>query len=209
MDEQPRPDANGDERAYTLTIDEALHLYEVAGHPRTPRAIQKYCARGDLDCIKEDTEYGQRYRVTPTSAARHLAQIEEIKRANGRDHSRTDATVHSLETETHVAENPQATVRDQPRPDANVRPELEYSDRSRTAAPDVQHVAQLEKRLEEKDGEILFLRGELGIKNGQIKDLTERSRETNHLIAGLQKMLMPLLGRGTGAGERDASAVEE
>jgi Phage integrase, N-terminal SAM-like domain len=27
-----------------------------------------------------------------------------------------------------------------------------------------------------------------------IKDLTERARETNHLIAGLQKMLTPLLG---------------
>lgn len=51
--------------------------------------------------------------------------------------------------------------------------------------------------VEEKDGEILFLRGELEIKNGQIKDLTERSRETNHLIAGLQKMLTPLLGRPT------------
>jgi hypothetical protein len=33
------------------------------------------------------------------------------------------------------------------------------------------------------------------VKDGQIKDLTERARETNHLIAGLQKMLTPLLGR--------------
>jgi hypothetical protein len=33
------------------------------------------------------------------------------------------------------------------------------------------------------------------VKNDQIKDLTERARETNHLIAGLQKMLTPLLGR--------------
>ena len=28
-----------------------------------------------------------------------------------------------------------------------------------------------------------------------IKDLTERARETNHLVAGLQKMLTPLLAR--------------
>jgi hypothetical protein len=34
------------------------------------------------------------------------------------------------------------------------------------------------------------------VKDEQIKDLTERARETNHLIAGLQKMLTPLLGRG-------------
>ena len=47
----------------------------------------------------------------------------------------------------------------------------------------------------EKDGEIGFLRSEIAVKNEQIKDLTERARETNHLIAGLQKMLTPLLGR--------------
>jgi hypothetical protein len=38
---------------------------------------------------------------------------------------------------------------------------------------------------------------ERGVKNDQIKDLTERARETNHLIAGLQKMLTPLLGGAT------------
>jgi hypothetical protein len=53
----------------------------------------------------------------------------------------------------------------------------------------------LQKRLDEKDGEIVFLRSEVAVKNDQIKDLTERARETNHLIAGLQKMLTPLLGR--------------
>jgi hypothetical protein len=34
------------------------------------------------------------------------------------------------------------------------------------------------------------------VKDEQIKDLTERARETNHLIGGLQRMLTPLLGRG-------------
>ena len=42
------------------------------------------------------------------------------------------------------------------------------------------------------------------VKDTQIKELTERARETNVLIAGLQKMLSPLLvapgeRRGTGA----------
>ena len=58
----------------------------------------------------------------------------------------------------------------------------------------LRYVQQLEKRLDEKDGEIGFLRSEVAVKNDQIKDLTERARETNHLIAGLQKMLTPLLG---------------
>jgi len=45
------------------------------------------------------------------------------------------------------------------------------------------------------EGEDTYLRERNTTKDGQIKDLTERARETNHLIAGLQKMLTPLLGR--------------
>ena len=59
-------------------------------------------------------------------------------------------------------------------------------DQSRQVA--TQYVARLE-------GENEFLRQQIGVKDDQIKDLTERARETNHLIAGLQKMLTPLLGR--------------
>jgi hypothetical protein len=77
---------------------------------------------------------------------------------------------------------------DQPRQEAPTSP-----DQSRPVA--TEYVQQLEKRLDEKDGEITFLRSEVAVKNDQIKDLTERARETNHLIAGLQKMLTPLLGR--------------
>src|SRR5205807_9515111 len=63
-----------------------------------------------------------------------------------------------------------------------------------------EYVARLE-------GENDFLRQQIGVKDEQIKDLTERARETNHLIAGLQKMLTPLLGRADdthGDGERRA-----
>jgi hypothetical protein len=45
------------------------------------------------------------------------------------------------------------------------------------------------------EGENTFLREQITVKDVQIKDLTECARETNHLIAGLQKMLTPLLGR--------------
>src|SRR5579864_1288980 len=176
MDEQPRPDANGDERAYTLTVDDALLRYEAAGHGRTPRAIQKYCARGDLDCIKEDTEYGQRYRITPGSVARHLEQIEQVSQAKGRERSRPDANIRPNEIESSAAENDGASVREQSRPDAT----------------EAHYVGQLEKRLDEKDGEISFLRSEIAVKNEQIKEQTARAQETNVLIQGLQKMLTPL-----------------
>ncbi len=44
------------------------------------------------------------------------------------------------------------------------------------------------------ESENKFLRDQVVVKDSQIKELTERSRETNHLVAGLQRMLSPLLG---------------
>ena len=78
-----------------------------------------------------------------------------------------------------------ATSRDEPRP---------------TAAND-EILSRYVTRLE---GENEFLRGQIAIKDEQIKELTERARETNILIAGLQKMLTPLLGhRPAASSDRD------
>src|SRR5437588_313452 len=90
-DDKSRQVATSSDSDFTLSIDDALAVYERAGLPRTPRSIQRYCAKGHLDCRRIETA--------------------------------------------------------------------------------------------------------IGVKDEQIKDLTERARETNHLIAGLQKMLTPLLGR--------------
>ena len=184
MDEQPRPDANADERAYTLTVDDALLRYEAAGHGRTARAIQKYCARSDLDCIKEDTEYGQRYRITPASVARHLEQIEQVSQAKGRDHSRPDASVRPHDAEPHREQNDEPTVRVQPRPDA----------------PETRYVSQLEN----ENG---FLREQIGRKDHQIEQrdnqiqaMIERDRETNILIKGLQERIPQLAQGDSGVG---------
>lgn len=178
MDEQSRTFANTDERAFTLTVEEAAELYAQAGFPRTIRAIQKYCARDDLLCIREQTAYGERFRITPASVARHIEQIKQLSQANGRDHSRTDANVRTEVVEHEPAKGDEAHVREQTRTDANDQ-----------------------GMLDQLKGEVQFLRGEIAIKNEQIKDLTERARETNILIGGLQKMLTPLLGRN-GAEER-------
>lgn len=179
MDEQPRPDANADERAYVLTVEEALPRYEAAGHGRTARAIQKYCARGDLDCIKEDTEYGQRYRITPASVALHLEQIEQVSQAKGREQPRPDASVRPLEPAPHHEQKDEPTVREQPRPDAS----------------DARFVGQLES-------ENAFLRDQIARKDHQIEQrdnqieaMIERDRETNILIKGLQERI-PQLGEG-------------
>ena len=100
--EQPRTDANSRERSpdhqYTLSIEQAAELYAKAGHPRTPRAIQKYCALSKLDCHKVETETGEKYLVAPYSVDRHITYIKEVRTvANGRDQTRTDANVRTME----------------------------------------------------------------------------------------------------------------
>jgi len=159
---------------YTLTIEEAATRYEHAGHPRTLRSIQRYCAKGHLDCLRQETQFGEKYLITPESVARHIAQIAELVAASSRDTPRTVAT----DVATDLSHEESTTVAPT------------SADQSRQAEADSRYI----ERLENENG---FLRGQVTVKDDQIKDLTERARETNHLIAGLQKMLTPLLGRPT------------
>jgi hypothetical protein len=98
------------------------------------------------------------------------------------EQSRTDANFRPLENKD-----------ERPRTEAANEPE-----RPRTAAAvrDTEDAlaSVLERENESLRNERDFLRSEISVKNKQIKDLTERARETNHLIGGLQKMLSPLLG---------------
>jgi hypothetical protein len=170
-DDQSRPVATSPDSEFTLTIDEALERYARAGLPRTPRSVQRYCAKGHLDCRRIETQFGEKYLISPSSVDKHIAYIEEVRPvATSRDLSRQAATT-VVSKESH----------DEERQRAATSPDL-----SRQVA--TQYVERLE-------GENEFLRGQIGVKDDQIKDLTERARETNHLIAGLQKMLTPLLGR--------------
>ena len=169
---------------YTLTIEEASTRYERAGHPRTSRSIQRYCAKGHLDCRRMETPYGDKYLITPASVAKHIAYIEEVRPiATGRDVPRPVAADVALEEGHEQGQQESPTSLDLSRPVAT------------------EFVARLES---END----FLRQQIGVKDEQIKDLTERARETNHLIAGLQKMLTPLLGRATDAHVETGDSAE-
>ena len=170
-DDLSRQVATSPDSDFTLTIDDALERYARAGLPRTPRSIQRYCAKGHLDCRRIETQFGEKYLISPASIDKHIAYIEEVRPvATGRDEPRHAATDVARET-SH----------DEPGPRVSTTP-----DTPRQVA--TEFVARLE-------GENDFLRQQIGVKDEQIKDLTERARETNHLIAGLQKMLTPLLGR--------------
>jgi hypothetical protein len=96
MTEQPRPDASTDEHTFLLSVEEAADRYAAAGHPRTIRAIQKYCRRGDLESQKVETTYGERYVITPASIDRHIAMIMERSQTNVREQPRPDASIRSV-----------------------------------------------------------------------------------------------------------------
>src|SRR3954449_10877417 len=86
MDDQPRPVATSNDSDYTLSIEDALALYERAGLPRTPRTIQRYCANSHLDCRRVEIPYGEKYLITPASVTKHIAYIEETRQTlAGRD----------------------------------------------------------------------------------------------------------------------------
>jgi hypothetical protein len=176
-DDQPRQPPTTPDSEYSLSIEDAAAMYERAGLPRTLRTIQRYCAKNHIDSHRIETAYGEKYLITPASVLKHIAYIEEVRQATtSRDEPRPAAAGRDNRLSTEEEPRQPPTSRDEPR---------------QAAAPDEmmsRYVARIE-------GENEFLRGQVSVKDKQIGELTERARETNILIGGLQKMLTPLLGR--------------
>ncbi|HVY20694.1 MAG TPA: hypothetical protein VHA70_11550 [Bauldia sp.] len=179
-----RPVATTPDSEFTLSIDEALDLYARAGHPRTPRSVQRYCAKGHLESRRIETPFGEKYLITPDSVAKHIAYIEEVTPTTGRDLSRPVATTDDMRDEVPASNNERPADGEEQR-QGTTTPDL--SRPVATGRDNDRYISRIESENE-------FLRGQVVVKDGQIKDLTERARETNHLIGGLQKMLSPLLG---------------
>ena len=190
---------------FTLTIEEAATRYEHAGHPRTIRSIQRYCAKGHLDCLRQETTFGDKFMISPESVARHIAQIEELASATRRDEPRPVATTVTSSQQVigleNAARQEATTYDDTSRPDATGRDKSGFvagDDRvvSSQPPPDARYVEQLEIRIGEKDKVISMLTSELDTKNGQIVAqnqqigvMLEREKETNYLMQGFQKLM--------------------
>ena len=191
-DDNPRQDAatsadlsrqapTSDDSHYSLSIEDALARYEQAGLPRTPRSIQRYCAKGDLDCHRVETPFGVKFLITPESVNRHIAYINEVRLvATSRDLPRPVATDVAAENNDEKPRHGAPTSGDKER-QAATETEL-----SRPVAANDRIVELLERENE-------FLRGQVVVKDQQIADMQERAHETNSLINGLQRLLAPLL----------------
>jgi len=176
-----RPAATTGDSDYSLSIDDALARYEAAGLPRTPRSIQRYCAKGDLASHRVETSFGVKFLITPESVDRHIAYIKEVRlAATSRDLSRHAAT-------GVAGKNKDA----EPRQDSTTSGDRERQ--AATATPVSQPVAANDRVVELLESENDFLRGQVVVKDKQIAEMQERAHETNALINGLQRLLAPLL----------------
>jgi hypothetical protein len=181
---------------YPLTLEEVSRFFNEAGLPRNVRTLQRYCAAGRLDCIKEETATGLAYFVDPVSVERAIKQLAQL-------HGLTDEVRHSTTSEemphtvAHDAEPSQ--VSDTPRPSAAERDKDAEIIPERQSAPETDTsglVAVLERENAGLREQGEFFRHQIEVKDTQIAALLERDKETNYIVRGLQTMLAPLLGRG-------------
>jgi hypothetical protein len=198
----PRPDApsrNGDvtvpheDLRHSLSLDQVGNIYAERGFPRSARSLQRFCAGGHLDCEKVATTTGDKYLVAPYSVERHLKQLAQLaatEAATRPDMARQVATPVGVAVGGHDG------------PDGVRQPSRQDAPGNDVSVPDAEEpqstsplVAQLTMRIGEKDDEIKFLRGEVATKNNQLADASERDRETNILIQGLQSMVLQLTGK--------------
>jgi hypothetical protein len=194
---QPHPDtARPSATRYSLTLDETARLFADGGLPRNIRSLQRYCAAGRLDCIKEETATGLTFFVDPDSVARAITQLAQL-------HGITDEVRHTApqpDMSHGVAPvvEPSAPS-DQPRASAAEHDTATPENMERHTAPQSdmsRYVAQVESENVMLKEHVAFLRDQAQVKDTQIAALLERDKETNYLVRGLQQMLAPLLGRG-------------
>jgi hypothetical protein len=206
MYDEPRHDVSGPARPtateYPLSLDDVSRLFDEAGLPRNIRTLQRYCAAGRLDCIKEETATGLAYFVDPVSVERAIKQLAQL-------HGLTDEVRHSTTPEemphtvAHDAEP--SPMPDTPRPSAADRDKDAEIILERPSAPEPDTsgmVALLERENAGLREQGEFFRHQIEVKDTQIAALLERDKETNYLVRGLQTMLAPLLGRGANADHR-------
>jgi hypothetical protein len=100
-DDASRPVATShDDEPCTVSVPEASELFALAGLPRTERAIQRFCKKGELKYAFVETPFGSKYLIARSSIDRLIVQKQQAQKfapeTNVRDLSRPDATDRDL-----------------------------------------------------------------------------------------------------------------
>ena len=143
-----------------ISVPEVARRLSEAGLPRNKRTIRRYCERGDLECRKTENALHQpQYFIDPKSVEVYIAQQKSLMTASpdqsGLVRSAPDEAGLGYPTEgvadqADLAAVSAGSARSQPGPSGQGR-----------VSPRGDLVDQLQARLDDKDAEIIFLRGEL------------------------------------------------
>jgi hypothetical protein len=188
---QTPPDM-GDDSASLVTLDVVSSRFIAAGLPRSMRTLQRYCANGTLDAVKEATETGDTYFVRERSIATAITALKQLHDAKDRPrHAATERAMTAPVAPDEAAQDLDAT--DGLRPTVSVDGAEQRPERQPPTPADTSgYVAQLEERLVEKDEEIAFLREELVDRRGQIKDMKGIIDGQNQLLEAIQTNVAPI-----------------
>lgn len=177
---------------HTLSLREVEAQLLAAGVPRSHRHVVRLCQSGALDAAKRPGATGDEWFVASQSVPKVIGDLRAIEEARARHAAPQHAASNHVAPENINISGTDAASHSKPRP---AMPDFHngHSGDGGTTEPDMsRYVAQLEKRIDEKDDVIGFLRAELVQRNEEIIRRNERERETNILIRGLQNLVLRL-----------------
>src|SRR5665213_3262939 len=159
----PLPDMS----RHTLSVEEAAALFVDAGTPKSIRTVQRYCRSDILECIRTDTELGDKYLIDRASVDR---RIEELKRF-----------------QQMMATTPVATSPDTSRPDASRR-----DNPNDDAAPRVKELEAevLNLKIDNRAKEIVITQL-VDERKGFMSQLTDQATRIGELRTKLLQLVSP------------------
>lgn len=168
-----------DTSSHSLTIEEAVYLFDAAGVPRSHRTVSRYCEQHILDAAFMDTEKNQKYLISRASVDRRIKEIKQML-ASSRDTTHQDVSrfgVTHQDTSGHV-----------PPPVPN-----------EAATPNAGELTVLKSRLKKMEEDNFQLTIDRAAKEQVIKILvnerqvaTERAIELSRVVGELQNRLLQL-----------------
>jgi hypothetical protein len=178
----------GDSARHTLTVAQVAQQLLDAGVPRSERRIKYYCQKNTLDAGYLPSPTGDQWYVNPASVPGVIGELkqfdEQIRRRKQHAAAGHSSPKLPLDTDIDAAGSSMHE---------HAATELKNKDGGGLMQPAASaYVSQLEKRIEEKDDVISLLKGQLVAKDEQITRHSERERETNLLIRGLQNLVLRL-----------------
>jgi hypothetical protein len=199
MPDTSRPVASQyDPQRHTLTIAEAEAQLLAAGVPRTRRHVQRLCLNGSFDAARLGPNSD--WFIAPNSVEKVIGDLRALDEQRARRVATQRDTSHDVAPETPNKSDTDtsrqdATQRDTSRPEIKQEQPTTRSDTSRPVATDsTSYVAQLEKRLDEKDDTIKFLQEELVDRRTQISGMKAIIDGQRQLLETINQNVAPVFG---------------